>query len=238
MELPRIAGRIDRRLLVNFRVDAVVASGLVPTPFRPKLVQGHAVAGICLIRLSHLRPSVLSAGFGLGSENAAHRIAVTWDENRCEREGVFVPRRDTSSRINTLLGGRVFPGVQHHASFEVRESPPHYEVAFRSDDGELEVALSGRVALSLPGTSIFSSIQEASTFFQRGAVGYSAGRGKGRFDGLELDTQSWHVEPFEVEDVRSSFIDGLPRGSAVFDSALIMSGLEHEWRPLNQICAA
>ena len=213
-------------------------STLVPAPFRPKLIEGRAVAGICLIRLSHVRPAGVPARLGVESENAAHRIAVTWEEGGRVREGVFIPRRDTSSRINALLGGRVFPVVQHHASFDIRETPPNYRVAFRSGDGEVRVSVSGRVASALPATSVFASVDEASAFFEVGASGYSIGRESGRFDGIELDTQSWHVEPFETEDVRSSFFDALPNGSAVFDSALIIRGLKHEWRPLAPICAA
>jgi hypothetical protein len=40
MRLPAIRGTIDRRLLVNYRVDPSVAARLVPRPFRPLLVNG------------------------------------------------------------------------------------------------------------------------------------------------------------------------------------------------------
>lgn len=79
------------------------------------------MAGICLIRLKRIRPWFLPAFAGISSENAAHRIAVEWDEAGDTKEGVFVPRRDTSSRLNTLLGGRLFPGIYNHADFQVQE---------------------------------------------------------------------------------------------------------------------
>ena len=41
---------IERRLLVNYRVDPGVARSLLPAPLRPQVVNGWAVAGICLIR--------------------------------------------------------------------------------------------------------------------------------------------------------------------------------------------
>jgi hypothetical protein len=34
---------IERRLLVNYRVDPGVAARLIPTPLRPQLVNGWAV---------------------------------------------------------------------------------------------------------------------------------------------------------------------------------------------------
>ena len=51
MRLPNLEGLVERRLLVNYRVDPEVATRLLPSPFRLQLVNGWAVAGICLIRL-------------------------------------------------------------------------------------------------------------------------------------------------------------------------------------------
>ena len=56
MHIPVIRGLIDRRILVNFQVMPEVLSAILPLPFRPKLVDGMGVAGICLIRLKHIRP--------------------------------------------------------------------------------------------------------------------------------------------------------------------------------------
>ena len=79
MKMPAVEGIIERRLLVNYRVAPGALAGILPAPFRPKLVGGYAIAGICLIRLASVRPRGLPAGLGLRSENAAHRIAVEWD---------------------------------------------------------------------------------------------------------------------------------------------------------------
>jgi hypothetical protein len=80
MRLPVINGLIRRRLLVNFRVDEDLMRSFLPAPFRPKLHRGYAIAGICLIRLERIRPIGLPSFCGISSENAAHRIAVLWDE--------------------------------------------------------------------------------------------------------------------------------------------------------------
>src|SRR5437868_10649871 len=114
MRLPKIQGVIRRRILVNYRVDPDVIQRLLPERFKPKLHAGSAVAGICLIRLEQIRPRTMPAILGISSENAAHRIAVTWtDDSGAVREGVFIPRRDTGSRLNHLLGGRLFPDEHH-----------------------------------------------------------------------------------------------------------------------------
>jgi hypothetical protein len=241
MKMPEIEGIIERRLLVNYRVAPGALAGILPAPFRPKLVGGYAIAGICLIRLGSVRPRGLPAGLGLRSENAAHRIAVEWDAEGRSHEGVYIPRRDSNSRFNTLVGGRMFPGQHEHAAFTVSESDDHFDVALRSDDECTRVAVRGRVVRSLPSGSVFRSLDEASAFFQRGSVGYSATRRPGRYDCLELRVAEWRVEALAVEHVASSFFDDgsrFPAGSVNFDCALVMRGIHHTWRALPNLSHA
>ncbi len=75
-----MAGVVERRLLINYGVDPELAATMIPAPFKPQLVNGWAVAGICLIGLGQLRPRGLPARLGLTSENAAHRFAVQWQD--------------------------------------------------------------------------------------------------------------------------------------------------------------
>ena len=239
MRLPVVRGIIDRRLLVNFRVDPDAIRPVLPGPFEPKLVNGFAMAGICLIRLKEVQLKGVPAALGIGSENAAHRIAVTWPENGAQRDGVFIPRRDTSSRVNALIGGRLFPGAHHHAQFDVREQDGAYHVAFDSDDGSAHVLVEAAASPHLPASSVFRSVSDASAFFESGSIGYSPASDADRFDGLELRTFTWHVQPMEVSRVESSFFSQsrvFPRGSVEFDSALLMRGIEHEWHGRESIC--
>ena len=73
MRIPILRGLIDRRILVNFRLDPEAVKRVLPAPFRPKLVQGYAMGGICLIRIKEVRPKLLPGFIGLGSENAVQR---------------------------------------------------------------------------------------------------------------------------------------------------------------------
>ncbi|MBI2929962.1 MAG: DUF2071 domain-containing protein [Verrucomicrobia bacterium] len=232
LHLPATQGVIDRRILVNFRVDPTVLARVLPAPFRPKLVGGFGLAGICLIRLRALRPAGVPAFLGLDSENAAHRIAVEWDQEGARREGVFIPRRNTDSKLNEWAGGRLFPGLHHSADFRVWESPNRFKVEMRSRDGRTFVRVAARVAGVLPPNSVFRSIGEASAFFQAGSLGWSARPRPSEFDGLELRCADWRIEPLHVERVESSFFadrELFPAGSAEFDSAFLMRGLRHAW---------
>jgi len=232
MKLPVIQGVIRRRILANFRVDPEVMQQQLPTRFRPKLQRGYAVAGICLIRLEHIRPKFVPESIGLNSENAAHRVAVLWDEDDATREGVFISRRDTNSQLNHLLGGRIFPGEHHQSSFSVAESESEISISLESTDSTVAVRIEGTTAKALPLTSIFSSLAEASAFFEAGSVGYSVTHDPGRLDGLNLKTEQWQVEPLEVRKVESSYFADetkFPAGSIEFDHALLMKNVAHEW---------
>ena len=232
MRIPVIEGLIERRILVNYRVRPDVLESLLPKPFRPQLVQGWGMAGVCLIRLANIRPAFLKLPWGLRSENAAHRIAVEWDEGGTIRSGVFIPRRDTSSRLNSLAGGRIFPGVHHQARFDVRESTGCYDVQFRNLEGEVQLRVSAKETSQFPRQSIFSSLDEASDFFAKGSLGYSPSNTAGVFDGLQLDCQRWEVRPLSIQQVESHFFhvcSRFPARSVEFDNALLMRDVPHRW---------
>ncbi len=211
----------------------------LPPPFRPKLVNGYAIGGICLIRLKKVRPRFLPLPCGIRSENAAHRIAVEWEDGGRTREGVYIPRRDSDSRLNTLAGGTIFPGIHHHATFSVQESEQRFSLAFRSDDGQAQACVSGVVADRIQKSSVFPSIAVASAFFENGSLGYSTTRTSGRYDGLELVCRNWNVEPLAVDRVESSFFENealFPAGSTEFDCALLMRDIHHEWHGREDLC--
>ncbi len=238
MKLPAIHGVIDRRILVNYRVDPQVISRLLPAPFRPQVVRGWAIGGICLIRLKGIRPRLWPGRCGIRSENAAHRIAVSWDDGGVERQGVYIPRRDTDHWINRLAGGRLFPGRHHRARFDVDESEHHLRVSMRSGDGSAHLEVAARPSDAWPDASVFASRDEASAFFERGACGYSPTTRPGCHEGIELCCTGWAVHALEVEHVRSSYFEDnalFPPGSASFDCALLMRDIAHQWRALPTI---
>jgi uncharacterized protein YqjF (DUF2071 family) len=233
MKIPVVRGIIKRRMLINFRVNAAVMQRFLPAPFRPKLHQGYAIAGICLIRLEDIRPRGLPALLGFSSENAAHRVAVEWDEpSGGSNEGVFIPRRDTDSRLNHLGGGRIFTGEHYLAKFRVLDNGSHVDFTMRSQDKTVSVRARGFDSDALPESSCFASLADSSRFFECGSVGYSSTRDARRLDGMRLTTQYWRVRALTVEQVESSFFADtslFPVGSVEFDHALIMRDIASEW---------
>jgi hypothetical protein len=87
---------------------------------------------------------------------------------------------------------------------------------------------------------LFSVLPSASEFFRNGSVGYSATRTPGRFDGLELHTSAWSVEPVSISAAQSSVISDLsifPPGAAELDNALLMRRVPVTWKPLPALFA-
>lgn len=245
MSLGEMTGRIRHRILLNYRIDPGIARRVLPHGFRPKLVNGAAVGGICQVSLERMRPRGLPAAFGVASHNAAHRIAALFDGPDGAREGVYIPRRDTSSPINALAGGRFFPGVYHRARFSVEHEADHFRVAIDepTSDGTAAAVpvmrIDATVADALAPGSLFSGMPEVSRFFEEGAVGWSATADPGRFDAIELRTVGWRMQPLAVSEHRSAFFGDetlFPRGSVEFDCALVMRDLEHSWVARGDVC--
>lgn len=230
-QLQRLDAVIERRLLVNYRVDPEALRDVLPAPFRPQVVSGYGVAGVCLIRLGQVRAQGLPAAVGFGSENAAHRIAVEWEERGETRHGVYIPRRDTSSALTALFGGSVFPGYHHRASFDVHERGREIRVGMHSTDATVSVDVHVELTEELSGSELFGDTDEASAFFASGSCGYSPA-GRDRLEGVRLTTEAWEVRPARVISAHSSVMEDVslfPPGSAALDCALVMRGVPVVW---------
>lgn len=236
--LPLIHGVIARRTLLNFRADPDVVQRLLPAPLEVDRQHGHAIAGICLIRMEHLRPQGVPSALGLASENMAHRVAIQYPGSDGMRPGVFIWRRETDRKMVELLGGRLFPGVHHHAQFEVEESADRLVMDVKSEDGEADVHFAARLTDEWKPTQSFDSFEDVSGFFRKGDCGFSCSlRGDG-LEGLQLKTLQWNMTPLDVESQYSAFYSDpqrFPAGSIEFDCGLLMRGIPHEWHPLTDI---
>jgi hypothetical protein len=237
-DLFSVEAMIRRRLLVNFRVRPEILAQTLPTPFEPRLVRGWGMAGICLIGLGNLRPAGVPGVLGLRTENAAHRIAVEWNDETGRRQGVYIPRRDTNSALVRALGGRLFPGVHRRGTFSINEDEGSVSVRVHSADGQTNVFVRGHVSDRLAEGSIFESLDEASRFFEVGRLGFSPSADSSQLDGLELVSKWWAVKSLQVDTVESAFFGNsrlFPVGSIEFDSALIMRGIPCRWESHGRI---
>jgi uncharacterized protein YqjF (DUF2071 family) len=232
MRAPTLEGTIERRLLINYRVDPEVVAGLLPKPLRPQRTAGWAVAGICLLRLSELRPVHFPRFVGQRSENVAHRIAVEWDGPDGIRTGVYINRRDSDSLLNVAVGGRIFPGEHQRATFTVVESADEIEIGVHSQDGQSNIEVHARIVGALKGSELFEDLDAASQFFQQGSIGFSPRSDAASLDVMRLTTDAWAMDALSIESVSSSYFESLTRfpcGTATFDCGLAMREIPVRW---------
>lgn len=227
-----IDARIERRLLVNWPADPEVVAPLLPAPFRPHLVDGSAVVGVCFVRLGHLRPRGLPVGLGLRSESAAHRVALERDTADCVESSVYVLRRVTNLRLAVVAGGRLFPGVHSYGTFDVRETTDQLDIAFTTSDGRHDASVSAQLTDALE-SQLYASMGDISTFFGRASVGWSPSRTTEALEGVELASEGWSVMPAVLQDAHSAYFEDperFPPGSTELDSAVLMRDLPVSWR--------
>lgn len=226
-----VACTIERRLLVNYRIDPEVVERQLPDPFRPQLISGWAVGGVCFIRLAGLRPKHFPSALGFTTENVAHRFAVEWDDDTGTQVGVYIPRRGTNSRITALAGDRIFPGSHRLARFEVAELGSELRLGVQSHDGLVNLSVAAHENAGIEG-ELFGSLEQAIEFFRRGSLGYSPSGPSDALTGVRLQSQNWEALPVAIDSMTSSVFDNpeaFPTGSCAFDFGLVMRNLEAHW---------
>jgi hypothetical protein len=222
---------IDRRLLLTMRIDPSVVHRVLPDGFRPRLVDGSAVGGICFLRLRDLHPAGLAVPWVV-TENVAHRFAIMRDGAEGAIPGVYVPRRDTSSRVAALLGGRLIEGELLHARFEVHDTVSRLCIDVEGRGG-LQVHVSAHAA-DASRSSLFGTVEEESLFYQDACTAYSPNRRRKVIEAVELESERWTGTPMEVGHFCSSVFDDtaiFPRGSWTLDSAMLVRNIRAEWSP-------
>jgi hypothetical protein len=186
---------------------------------------------VCFIRLGELRPNHFPSTVGITTENVAHRFAVKWDDDAGTQVGVFIPRRDTNSRVTALAGDRIFPGSHGLARFEVDERGPKLHLGVQGHDGSLDLSVTAHESAEIEG-ALFGSLGQAIEFFRRGSLGYSPSGASECLTGVRLQSQSWEARPVTIDEMRSSLFDDpatFPKGSCALDFGLVMRNLKARW---------
>jgi len=230
--MPVLDGVIDRRILINYRVHPEAVKSLVPAHLEPLVVNGYASAGICLLRLKDIGFKHAPRLLRITSENAAHRFLVSYRDGNKQVQGVYIPRRDTDSRLNVLLAGKLLSWPHYPATFHSSEANGHYAVTMESHDEYSKLSIEAELSEKFPTVSMFDSLDQASVCFRDCQIGVSPSSSSQSFKSIRLETKSWQVKPLCVQKLQSSYFENrlnFPEGTIQFDNALLMEGIEHEW---------
>jgi len=229
---PAIRGVVDRRILINYRVPTESLEAVVPEPFRPREAEkGMGLGSVCIMRLKNERPRLVPSMFGTSFETVTHRISVECDEGGEKKNCVYVPRRDTSSRVGTLAVKRLMPGDCEDAEFETDEKQDRHHVRINCDTEVIRASV--EEAEKLPEDSVFGSIEDASQFFLDACIRYS--RSGSQHGAVEFRAYDWNMSSLRPLKVRSSYFERL-EGSE-YDSSLLMNDIKHEWHRRKPIAA-
>ena len=223
-----VVGRIHSRLLVNALVDPEEVAAFLPDGLRPHVsADGGTVVGCCLLEIRELRPGLLPAVVGVRLRSAAHRIAVEWTsrDGRIE-SGVYVPLRHTDSRLASLLGGRVFPGMHDRATVEVEETPDSlsWRVTGHGVAGGFDLA-----AVVDTASDEADPVPEVGSVCVGASIGHSPDR-HGRLEGVCMVPAHLDARVVSVRRLRSTFLDGFH--SAVPAPAYLMRDVGVTWSPV------
>ncbi len=220
-----LQSHIVRRLLVNFRTDPGLVAAQLPDRLIADEVGGFAMVGICAISLRSIRPPGVPTRVGLSTDNVAQRIAVR-DADTGER-GVYVARRDTSSRIAASLAATIFPARLGHSQVTVIDDVERVNLVSRPNRPGAELDLVVSAADGLGADSVFDGVDTAANWLRDAAVGWTF-EGD-RVERVTLDTGRWPVTPLRIEHVRSQWHHDRFRASLEFDHALIVRDLHARW---------
>lgn len=203
------------------------------------VINGYASAGLCILRLRGVGLKGTPNIFRIASENAAHRFLVRWRAGEKMTHGVYIPRRDTDSKLNAWLAGGLSSWPHYLVRFQVDEANDAYEVRM---SGDAAFHVRAHLATSFPKDSMFDSLAHASAVFRHCTRGLSPSRKSNHFKVVRLDTFDWEVRPLRMSLLRSNFFSDesrFPKGSIEFDNALLMERVKHEWHneEIGKLCA-
>lgn len=236
--LPIMEGVIRRRVLLNFRVEPDLVTPLLPAPIEVLSVNGVAIVGVCLIGMEQLRPKGLPGRIGMSSENMAHRVAIRYPTGNGMQDGVFIWRRETDDCLVSLLGGRLFPGVQQRAAFTIQETADSISIDVKTGEGQADVGFAASYGSAWATDSVFATFDDAAEFFRRGDCGFSCSLRAGKLDGLQLKTLRWDMSALRITRLHAAFFEDahrFPAGAVQFDCALLMRGVPHEWHEIGDL---
>jgi hypothetical protein len=223
-----VRGTIRRRLLVNAVVDPDEAAARLPAELRPHVTELGTVVGCCLLEIEHIRPDRVPAAAGRRLRAAAHRISVEWDDRAgTTTVGVYVPVRDSDSRLAVALGGRWFPGTHRRASIDI--AAPSGKLRWLVGDARGGSRYDIRVTASIPPGAPGSTTCEPIGGTCLGAtIGLSPDR-RGVLEGARMDTDHRLAREVTIEDLDSGFLAGFATAHPA--PSYLMRDVDVTWTP-------
>lgn len=240
-------GVIDRKVIVQYRVDPDVLALQLPEPYRPRLIRGVGVAGVCVFRVRGFHHRLLPTILQNVSENIVYRVGVEWTEDQKLCAGVYTLRQETSSLLKSTLERRTSWGTRlFHAHIRVDDHEGTYRIAACSRDAQFRLLIQAQLQREFTAHSVFRSAEDAAEFLERqfeASVNPDDSRptvlGTRHATGLDEYNVGWHVEPLAIQQLVTEFFDDtarFPAGAIQFDCAVVASSVQPAWSSEPGLC--
>ena len=222
--LPSVRALMEERLIFNYRLPAEHLEGLLPVPWlTPQLVDGSAVASVCVLRLSRIAAGSIPSFLGARSISTARRYGVL-DGRHNGSPAVFVTERTTNSTPGSFLTGIGFSARHEYVPASVHRDG--WSTLVTLGAGRFH----GRVAPAHQwSSSLFPALESFSTFLAEGVRSYGTSRHAGRLTVLDLSKEDSGYTPLTAQEIGGSSVQPWMEAGAVLDSAARTANSRYRW---------
>lgn len=232
MGMSAVPARIDRRILILYRIAPEHAERMMVPGHQPRKLKGYSLGGIALVRCARVHSPLLPARM-MACENALHFVCGLRIVQQRAEASALVMRYDTSSRLHAWIGGeRRWHCRHHHARFEVQESPEMIDIECDSDDRRSHVAIQAHLDRKICRQSVFHSTDQVLHLLQSELRSLGLTRCDGSGSSRRRSIRQSQLIPLRVDRLESSLFEDqqrFPAGSVQFDSAYWLRDDELVW---------
>ncbi|MEM7367373.1 MAG: hypothetical protein AAF587_02160 [Bacteroidota bacterium] len=236
-----VEGLIEWKILINYKVELGVLQRFLPQPFFPRSIRGFGLVGIAVTKQKGLRSVGVPLSVGFSSMIVEHQIAASWENAGKLCHGLYIPRRDTSSLLQMMVGDRLSGGMHHLSRIRARIRYDRYTLGMRSIDQQgVKVQLMAKLTDRFPMGSVMKELETAVDFFESGKIAYSPLYKKSVFEGIAWQAKDYSIQPLRVERLNGNYweeLAGFPAKSVFFDHALLIQGAPHQWNHIPELIA-
>lgn len=222
--LPPVRALVKERIIFTYRLPPEHLKKLLPVPWlMPQLVDGSAIASVCVLRLSNIVPGQVPTFLGARSISTARRYGVL-DQRNEGSPAVFVTERTTSSVLGSFLTAVGFSARHQHLPTRIRRDGHSSLITLGKEKFRARVTPAQHWS-----SSLFPTIQTFSTFLAEGVRSYGTSRHAGRLTVLDLAKEDNGYVPLTAYEVGGSSVQPWLEAGAVLDNAARTVNSMYRW---------
>ncbi len=220
--------------LVNFGMEPSLLQSLLPHPIQPDVYNGEAFLSVVVSELKDMRPTIIPKGLGFNFNQIVYRAIVACNNER----GVHFLRSDANNRFMCLTGNLFSFFNFNYAGINYSLEDSQHSISVSTNDKEADIIANydlSKATKEMPKYSVFSSLDEAKSYFVELYVAFSAMRNFST--AVRIQRTNWDLSVVHDKNAVYSFMDGskmFPKGSTRLDSVFYVKNLFYHWYKLEK----